>query len=84
MQYRLYYNREPDFPQVWSFDEGTAATEVNVSGFKLDGCDVVSRTAMRYQADDPIWREKNPVAWVTVTSRPVAIRNGLAIFRGRP
>lgn len=36
MTYRLYFNRCADFPQIWSIDEGTCATEVNVIGARAE------------------------------------------------
>jgi hypothetical protein len=34
-RYRIYFNRMADWPQVWSVDEGTQVSEVNVIAVHL-------------------------------------------------
>ena len=33
--YRVYFNRKAEAPQVWSTDEGSQTTEINVIGYRL-------------------------------------------------
>lgn len=82
MTYRVYYNREEDYPQRWSFDEGSVVSEVNVQDVQIHGCDC--RTSGESSLVVEQWtreqRARFPIAWLRVTARRVVIRNGTAHF----
>lgn len=79
MIYRLYFNNCADFPQIWSIDEGTTETEVNVIGFGIEaGCEARSARVPDFKAID---RGREPVCWVEVTAAQVWIEQGVALFR---
>lgn len=76
--YRVYYNRVLDWPQCWSVDEGDWRSEINVCGFAIDQCAVVSRELppdQRARVD----RDREPVAWLEVAG-VLAIERGHALF----
>lgn len=68
---RMYYNRSNDFPQVWSVDEGSSASEINVQFIKLRVLPVTSK--YNPQAEYP-----EPKAWFEVQGQ-LRIENGAAI-----
>ncbi len=72
--YRVYFNRCEDWPQVWSVDEGTVATEVNVIGVRLDGVRSVTRSGVVTDA------AREPKAWLDVEADGLRIVHGLAVF----
>lgn len=77
MKYRVYFNRCPDFPQMWSVDEGTQDTEINVLGFRLTrGVTAESRS---HRCED-----KNvPTGWLEVNGT-LHLEGGIAVFRPLP
>lgn len=74
--YRIYYNREKDWPQVWSVDEGSQATEINVIGVEFDGVQVTSQHLPAPLADTP---RESPFAWFEVTAH-LEVVGGVAYF----
>jgi hypothetical protein len=59
--YRVYFNRRSEAPQVWSVDEGTQASEINVQWVSFDGVSINSYfnpAVTREQA------EFEPSAWL--------------------
>ncbi len=72
MTYRLYFNNYEDWPQVWSIDEGTPDTEVNVIGFRFDGAMPVTSGV---SADNT-----QPRAWVSIDAKGLSIEHGIAVF----
>jgi hypothetical protein len=77
--YRAYFNRKREAPQVWSLDEGTQASEVNVIGFQTEpGCTMRSR----YNGDKP--NDDSPSAWVEIHADYYFIKDGIATFRRWP
>ena len=77
MRYRLYFNRCEDFPQIWSIDEGTVATEVNVIGFEMVGCLARSDRAEDFAALDSV---REPKAWLAVDAHELRIVAGVAML----
>jgi len=74
--YRIYYNRKADWPQCWSIDEGTQASEINVCGFRL--VDVIAESHTLPIAEHGIVNPDNsPFAWITVTG-VLRIEEGIA------
>ncbi len=61
MTYRVYFNRANEAPQVWSVDEGTQASEINVSAVLIVSCSV--RTAV--DLNETVNRDR-PKAWLEV------------------
>lgn len=77
--FRVYFNRKREAPQVWSVDEGTQASEVNVTAFFIsDGCTVRSH----YNGEKP--NEDTPSAWMEVTADYYYIVDGVARFTRYP
>lgn len=77
--YRVYFNRKSEFPQVWSLDEGTQHSEVNIINFVIpQGC----RSESRYNGEKP--NEDSPVAWIEVQAIAFTIHDGIAYFIGDP
>lgn len=76
--YRVYFNRELDFPQAWSVDEGDQTSEVNVIGFQILGADCFAKVlppAERVGLDP----KKSPLAWLQVYG-VLRLDGGLAVF----
>ena len=72
------FNRCEDFPQIWSIDQGTTETEINVSGFRIDGhLSVTGGRAPDFQAVD---RVHEPVAWMALDAGSLRIVDGVAVF----
>lgn len=69
---RVYYNRSNDFPQVWSVDQGSHASEINVQFIKLRVLPVTS-------CYNPDAQYPEPKAWFEVQGT-LRIENGAAII----
>lgn len=82
MTYRLYFNRCEDWPQIWSIDRGTVASEVNVCGFRFaPGVQVVDGRAENIASLTPEQRQREPIAWCAVTASGLRIvDDGIAWF----
>lgn len=74
--YRVYFNREREWPQSWSVDEGSQATEINVVGFHIEGCIVSSHTRPR-QIEESF--DNSPFAWLEVEGY-LQLKKGIATF----
>lgn len=74
MIFRAYFNRRSDAPRVWSVDEGTQESEINVISFFADGCAVRSR----YNGEVP--NENMPVAWMEIEAERMEVAGGVARF----
>jgi hypothetical protein len=62
MIYRVYFNRFNEYPWVWSVDNGTQDTEVNVMAvIILPPCVTTSHCLDEPPNDD------SPVAWIEVS-----------------
>lgn len=68
----MYFNRSSDYPQVWSIDEGSHASEVNVQFIRLR----VLPVASKYNADAEY---PEPKAWFEVNGT-LRIEGGVAII----
>ena len=78
MTYRAYYNREADFPQVWSIDEGDISSEINVLGFQLGhGVRAWSERVPDFTA---INAEREPKVWLSIEAAAMTLRQGVAVF----
>ena len=78
--YRVYFNRELEWPQCWSVDEGDQSTEINVTGFEVNGCRIESRTLTKEERAGAIRDRLNrPYAWFAVDGW-LTVKNGRAIF----
>ncbi len=77
--FRAYFNRKREAPQVWSIDEGTQDSEVNVTRFICHaGCKVESR----YNGAQP--NDDSPSAWIAIQADDMRVRNGVAHFITNP
>lgn len=78
MIYRVYFNREREWPQCWSIDEGGQETEINVCGVSFGpGVRAVTRTR---RAPDVNPGDSSPFAWIEVGANYMDIRGGIAYF----
>lgn len=68
---RMYFNRSNDFPQVWSVDQGSHSSEINVQFIRLRVLPVTSRY-------DPDAEYPEPKAWFEVDGQ-LRIEGGAAI-----
>lgn len=75
--YRVYFNRLNEAPQVWSVDEGTQASEINVSAVSLVNCDAETKVDLA----ETVNRDR-PKAWIEVRGE-LRITNGVAVIEGR-
>lgn len=69
--YRVYFNRAEDAPQIWSIDEGTVASEINVLSVKVQA---PGFTRSNLDAQFP-----EPKAWIEVDGH-LSIVNGVALI----
>lgn len=67
----MYFNRSSDFPQVWSVDQGSHASEINVQFIKLSVLPIVS-------GYNPNAEYPEPKAWFEVDGT-LRIEGGTAI-----
>ncbi len=75
MLYRVYFNRKREAPQVWSIDEGTQASEINVASFFIGtGC-----TARGRYNGQPA-NDNSPSAWLEVSADQYFVARGMAMF----
>lgn len=74
--YRVYFNKEREWPQSWSVDEGSQDTEINVVGFDIDGCPVKSKTHPRVANES---FDNSPFAWLEVVGT-LDVSGGIAYF----
>lgn len=73
--YRVYFNRKQDYPLVWSIDEGTQATETNVSDVVI----IASYTSTKSRINDGTIDVNNtPLAWLEVEAQGIRIADGVA------
>lgn len=77
--YRVYFNRERDWPQCWSVDEGDQASEINVCGFRLEGV-TAAGLALSKAERAKLNGQESPFAWIEVTGE-LEIKAGIAVFR---
>lgn len=74
--YRVYFNRLNEAPQVWSVDEGTQKSEINVTGVLFTDC--VSET--KVDLEETVNRDR-PKAWIEVRGT-LQIVDGYAVITG--
>ncbi len=68
----MYFNRANDFPQVWSVDQGSHASEINVQRIVLRVLPVTS-------GYDPTATYPEPKAWFEVDGA-LRIEDGAAVI----
>jgi len=71
-RWRIYFNRIEDAPQIWSVDEGSHASEINVQGIQIISRD--TETGQNLEAKDP-----EPKAWMWVVGR-LEVKDGCAVI----
>lgn len=77
--FRAYFNRKREAPQVWSIDEGSQDSEVNIVGFVVHpGCEIHSR----YNGTKA--NEDSPSAWMDIHADHYYINAGVAHFATLP
>jgi hypothetical protein len=74
--YRVYFNRKNEAPQVWSIDEGDQSSEQNVINWKTHRCDSDSHYDPTIPDRDP----DHPTAWVEVIHAILRMEHGVAHF----
>ena len=74
MTFRAYFNRRSEAPQVWSVDEGSQETEINVKGFVIHGCTVNAQFNGQRPNND------SPVAWIEIEADTYRILDGVVHF----
>lgn len=72
----MYYNRRADFPQIWSVDEGSHASEINVR-------DVAVLAPMHTHFDAEA-KYPEPNAWLDCDDCHIEITSGTAVIRRGP
>lgn len=72
-RYRIYFNRAAAAPLIWSYDEGSHSTEVNVASFVITA-GVVARSNFDLTATG-----EEPKAWIEVRANFELIA-GVAYF----
>ena len=72
-RYRLYFNRAESAPQVWSVDEGSTKSEINVQNL------IIQAHAKGYFNQDAEYPE--PKAWLEVVAS-LTIQAGNAVLKG--
>lgn len=75
-RYRVYFNRLNEAPQVWSVDEGTQASEVNVIAVSLVNCAAMTTCDLNETVN-----HDRPKAWFEVIGE-LHIVDGVAVIRG--
>jgi len=73
--WRVYFNRKNEAPQIWSVDEGDQTSEINVKDWKLHRCDADSREDLSVKVNPD-----TPTAWVEVIHATRQIIHGVAHF----
>lgn len=73
-KYRVYFNRLEGFPQIWSLDEGSPASEICVCNIVVDG--PICKTKDSMTADSKF----SPKAWFEIEGI-LTISEGTAYFR---
>ncbi len=78
--YRIYYNRTAEYPLIWSIDQGTQETEINVKAIKLHRCNLTTGgdpTAPRVSKDVPC-------VWFEVWHATLVVKDDIALFFHNP
>jgi hypothetical protein len=73
--WRVYFNRRNEAPQIWSIDEGDQTSETNVKDWKLHRCDADSHEDLSVKPNPD-----TPTAWVEVIHATMQIIHGVAHF----
>lgn len=77
MTFRAYFNRHREAPQVCSIDEGTQDSEINVLGFVVHGCSVISRyNGVRAN-------ENTPSFWIEIEADSYRVLDGIVHFTSK-
>jgi hypothetical protein len=78
VKWRVYFNRSAEAPQVWSVDQGSINSEINVRGFDIGyGCTAHEGYDSKVVKGDT----RHPRAWIVVTADVMTIDcHGNALF----
>lgn len=74
--FRVYFNRLNEAPQVWSVDEGTQASEINVTAVQIVDCYAETKVDL----DETVNRDR-PKAWLEVHGH-LRMESGVAVITG--
>jgi hypothetical protein len=77
MDYRVYYNRHSDYPYIWSIDQGTQDTEINVTAIELHD---IARVSSHYDSTVPHGSTEMPCVWFDVLHATLTVTDGRAHF----
>lgn len=76
MDYRVYFNRKNEKPQIWSVDEGHQTSEINVSHWMLHQLSAEDGGDLSVEPNPD-----TPTVWIKILhSLPVRVINGTAHF----
>lgn len=73
--FRIYFNRKNEAPQVWSVDQGDQSSEINVKEWRLHRCNADSH----YEASVKV-NPDTPTAWIVVMHAIMRVEHGVAHF----
>jgi hypothetical protein len=73
--WRVYFNRSSEQPTVWSIDEGTQATEVNVKAVRLHRCNADTHWDPSIKVNPD-----TPCAWLDIYHAIMQLSDGVAHF----
>lgn len=77
--FRVYFNRHREAPQVWSVDEGSQDSEINVREVRLLGVDAKTCYSPIRPADDDL----SPRCWFQVQGH-LRVEGGVAYLSDTP
>ena len=75
LRYRIYFNRRSDAPLVWSVDEGSQETEINVSRVEI-----LTPIKSFYNGKTP--NPDSPVAWFETDGILARVNDVAFILKG--
>lgn len=77
-RWRVYFNRQGEWPMIWCIDEGDISTQIRIQRVYFEG--VAAEGATILQPKPVKLAPNEPVAWFNVRGR-LKIREGTAIFK---
>jgi hypothetical protein len=79
-RWRVYFNRQQDWPMIWCLDQGDISTQIRVHWVKMKGVKLEGATVIEEKPKKRIPNE--PVAWFEVHGM-LRIKNGVATITGK-
>lgn len=79
-RWRVYFNRQQDWPMIWCIDQGDISTQIRVHWVKIQGVKLEGGTTISQKPTKRIPNE--PVAWFEVKGK-LRITNGVATITGK-